>query len=456
MTWQYMQRKMHQLAYPMSFCIGEVFTKHVEDAAEGSALKNMFAVHKQGEIVWYSRKEDIENSKKNCVKLVLEEPDKAIGIVKVFRDKAPEFLGFCKSLDTDHSGKRYEELLNLYNQYVNRYIELYPYSEPFAWHTKEGVDEALLKTIPKDDLLTMIAPPISFVRREEMDLLRVDGQRYTIEEHTKRYFWIPYDYGVKVWTEEHFREQLKDIKNPQEKLMQMEEQERNLRKAQKALTKSLDDKTRRIVLAVRELGFVMDYKKEVFTRSHYYIHLLMDEIARRLDMTRQDVEFIQPMELGRALSGEPDKKKTHARYRLCVQLWKDGSYELLEPEEAEEFIKENLPEEIREHSDEILGTPAYPGTYRGRVRKITDSRQIDTLEQGEVLVTYMTSPDYTIGMKKAGAIITDEGGVTCHAAIVSRELKKPCIVGTRIATRILKTGDIVEVDSEKGTVKVIR
>jgi len=59
-------------------------------------------------------------------------------------------------------------------------------------------------------------------------------------------------------------------------------------------------------------------------------------------------------------------------------------------------------------------------------------------------------------MKKAVAVITDEGGITCHAAIVSRELKIPCIVGTKIATRVLKDGDKVEVDADKGVVKIIK
>jgi len=59
-------------------------------------------------------------------------------------------------------------------------------------------------------------------------------------------------------------------------------------------------------------------------------------------------------------------------------------------------------------------------------------------------------------MKEAGAIITDEGGITCHAAIVSRELGIPCIIGTKIATKVLKDGDIVEVDAGKGVVKIIK
>jgi pyruvate,water dikinase len=68
----------------------------------------------------------------------------------------------------------------------------------------------------------------------------------------------------------------------------------------------------------------------------------------------------------------------------------------------------------------------------------------------------MTTPDFVPAMRKAVAIITDEGGITCHAAIVSRELGKPCIIGTKIATKALKDGDVVEVDADNGVVRIIK
>jgi pyruvate,water dikinase len=67
----------------------------------------------------------------------------------------------------------------------------------------------------------------------------------------------------------------------------------------------------------------------------------------------------------------------------------------------------------------------------------------------------MTNPQMMPLIKDAGAIVTDEGGLTCHAAIISREMKIPCVVGTKVATRVLKDGDLVEVDAEKGVVKII-
>lgn len=68
----------------------------------------------------------------------------------------------------------------------------------------------------------------------------------------------------------------------------------------------------------------------------------------------------------------------------------------------------------------------------------------------------MTTPDYLPAMNKAAAFITDEGGVTCHAAIVAREIGKPCIIGTKFATKILKNGDMVEVDADSGVVRIMK
>jgi phosphoenolpyruvate synthase/pyruvate phosphate dikinase len=105
-----------------------------------------------------------------------------------------------------------------------------------------------------------------------------------------------------------------------------------------------------------------------------------------------------------------------------------------------------------EKTNTFTGNTAYPGKVQGKVRIImpNDKKEIN---QGEILVTKMTTPDFIPVMNKASAFVTDEGGITCHAAIVSREMKKPCIIGTKIATQVLKNGDLIEVDADNGIVK---
>lgn len=110
---------------------------------------------------------------------------------------------------------------------------------------------------------------------------------------------------------------------------------------------------------------------------------------------------------------------------------------------------------MEEDIKEIEGTSASFGVAIGKVRLVKYKKEIKEVEKGEILVTEMTSPDFVVALEKIAAIITDEGGITCHAAIVSREMNIPCIVGTSIATQVLKTGDWVRVNANKGIVTIL-
>ena len=100
----------------------------------------------------------------------------------------------------------------------------------------------------------------------------------------------------------------------------------------------------------------------------------------------------------------------------------------------------------------VKGQGAAPGIASGRVVIIRDVKDTGSVKEGDILVTRMTNPDMVPAMRKVAAIVTDEGGMTCHAAIVSRELGTPAVVGTKNATNVLKNGQLVTVDGEKGLI----
>ncbi len=100
----------------------------------------------------------------------------------------------------------------------------------------------------------------------------------------------------------------------------------------------------------------------------------------------------------------------------------------------------------------LKGLPASPGIATGKVRIVLDLSDLYKVKEGDILVTTMTSPDMVPAMERAAAIITDEGGMTSHAAIVSRELGIPAVVGTGNATKILRDGEVVTVDAYKGVI----
>lgn len=100
----------------------------------------------------------------------------------------------------------------------------------------------------------------------------------------------------------------------------------------------------------------------------------------------------------------------------------------------------------------LEGYGASPGVASGTVKILDSADQIDKVTHGDILVTKMTNPDFVVAMEKSSAIVTDQGGMTCHAAIVSRELGIPCIVGTHTATQVLKEGMKITVDATHGKV----
>ncbi len=100
----------------------------------------------------------------------------------------------------------------------------------------------------------------------------------------------------------------------------------------------------------------------------------------------------------------------------------------------------------------LTGLPASPGTASGKVKIVKSMDDLDKVQKGDILVTEMTNPDMVVTMQRSDAIVTDEGGATSHAAIVSREMGIPCVVGTREATSLLKDAQIVTVDGASGKV----
>lgn len=111
---------------------------------------------------------------------------------------------------------------------------------------------------------------------------------------------------------------------------------------------------------------------------------------------------------------------------------------------------------IDNKQNSIKGSTAWVGKTIGKVKIIYEKSQIAKIGKGDILVTPMSTPDFLPAMQRASAFVTDEGGITCHAAIVAREMKKPCIVGTKIATQILNDGDVVEVDANNGVIRIIK
>ena len=191
-------------------------------------------------------------------------------------------------------------------------------------------------------------------------------------------------------------------------------------------------------------------------------------------LSEDDVEVLNYLKdiVGRLKVEEVDKKEQLAK-RLESQFANDYLKGYFETGYSEEFglwyfdynrILGEMYEDFlvgqlavaEDDSKQLRGRVGSPGKAKGKVRivKLEQLGKIE-LEEGEILVCDMTTPDYLPLMKRSGAIVTDRGGVLTHAAIVARELGKPCIVATEWATQVLRDGDVVEVDAMAGVVNII-
>ncbi len=186
------------------------------------------------------------------------------------------------------------------------------------------------------------------------------------------------------------------------------------------------------------------FARNYFNKAHQLVDPLFGEIAKRLTLSVDDVKFLKPQEIVDYLS---IKSKIRNRNN-CYFIFNEGKFEL---KENESYVVEES------YSNEVKGSGTFSAMYSGRVRVIKNNEDLKEVEEGEVLVLRMTTPDLMLErIKKAGAIITDEGGITCHAAVLSREFNIPALMGTTNATRIFKTGDYVSVDTGLGSAHLVQ
>ena len=132
-----------------------------------------------------------------------------------------------------------------------------------------------------------------------------------------------------------------------------------------------------------------------------------------------------------------------------------GNIIVLDGKRDVEWLYKLMVPTMDEHTDTLAGQIGNKGKTQGKVSIILANGDFHKFIEGNVLVTTMTTPDFVILMQKSVAIVTDIGGMLSHASIVSRELRKPCVIGTKFATQILHDGDLVEVDADNGVVRIL-
>ncbi len=203
--------------------------------------------------------------------------------------------------------------------------------------------------------------------------------------------------------------------------------------------------------------YIRDARKEYVFKLICLLSNFTREIFSRLAIDKENILYIRGEDFDSGIYKNPDyldilnKRKKGVAVYYSKNLIKEEFVDFNQTKEKIfSYINDNLQQK------EIRGSSACAGRVQSTVKIILDQSDFNKFKVGDILVTSMTRPEFVPLMKKASAIITDEGGVTCHAAIISRELNKSCIIGTKFATQILKDGDEVEVDADNGVVRILK
>jgi phosphohistidine swiveling domain-containing protein len=207
-----------------------------------------------------------------------------------------------------------------------------------------------------------------------------------------------------------------------------------------------------------QLTFWREYRKKVNLMGFHILDAILNSIEARVGISKKYLQFLIFEEVKHVLKGliTLDVLKKRREEGLMV-IFEEKSYKMLTGKEAESLKNEMFQkvETKKEVQKTFSGQVASRGYAKGIARIVLDKKDFSKVNEGDILITSMTRPEFLPVIKKAAGIITNEGGITCHAAIISRELGKPCIIGTKIATQLIKDGDIVEVRANHGTVRIL-
>lgn len=423
---------------------------------------------------WYWNKEDMKKLREIVIANVRKDKYFLRKLRKKWTGLLKKFDRVMQKIDkTDLKKLSDKELIGLYDEFYTRYLDEFSVvmapMDAFSMHTDEFFEpelRAFLKKKGKEnqffEVYPLLTAPIedSFLGCEEKDLRKIvkakkQGKNIQklLETHQKKYFWIQNNYAVqKKLPVSFFEERLKELENKkiEEKFGEVKKQKQKLIKGL-SLPQQLIDYVR----ITESFCWIQDERKKYVMISNWYQRLFFEEVGRRLNIPVEEMEYTAYPELREMLLNKKiDRKLLKNRQEGCMHIrTRQDEYEIFTGSAVDEIFETVFAK--KETTDEIRGMCASPGKAVGMVKIIRKTHDMINMKQGDVLVASMTRPEMITAMKKAVAIVTDEGGITSHAAIVSREIGIPCVIGTKNATKVLKDGDRVEVDATNGTVRIL-
>jgi len=450
---------------PINFIYGSVYLKGMlVDAPrkyKGVCWPDGLLLLKNQRGIWFNELPAIQAAGRKAFLKYILPPASRRAIKKEYQQTIKKIFKECKKIDnTDLTKISNEQLASTYNDFFKHFMNFFITTVPAElgnYGSAKLLEEKLQEHIEDASELrlameALTAPEeLSFYQLEELDLLHSKD----LAKHRQKYSWLQNSYaGPKHLSKEFFARRQKELEPGLEK--KIEDQLATARKKKKAVIKKhkLPNEVVQIAAALSEAVAWQDDRKKYIFIAVSYKGMLIKEIAKRFGYTLKELHNTWFWEVSDIMKGKDIHSALKKRTNGFGIIMGDELKEI-DSKQADEYWKLYQQKPVDKNTKSFSGIIASQGkgkTVKGKVHILLDPHATDTFKEGDILVAPMTSPEYVFAMKKAAAVITDTGGLTSHAAIVSRELNIPCLVNTKIATQVLKDGDEVEVDAGKGVV----
>jgi phosphohistidine swiveling domain-containing protein len=363
------------------------------------------------------------------------------------------------------------EIRGVFRKYLEKVTAFVPY---FTFTITAGdylealVVDRVAKTFgekgAKETAIKLTTPSRTNLQYEEqVEFLKI-ARRYVAGEdthslllrHLSRYASIGFRWGSgPLWSLKDLQIRLREMKDVGGEYEELKRNRERIRDEFRKVVKRMkpDAAFLRVVDTAKKYVWLRTYRSDTLNYSYAHLSALLKRLAENESYQGGDYLFFSIEDI---LSGKfPSTSELKRRKELFAVIFIGGFKYYLSGGEAKDF--QSFLDGRRVFGNKVRGTVASRPvvSLRGVVKVINSPRDFDRVNEGDIIVATMTTPDYVPVMKKAAGFITDEGGILCHAAIISREMNKPCIVGSQNATTLLKDGDLVEMNLETGEVRKV-
>ncbi len=433
----------------------------------------------QGNIqrIYFSKREWNEIGRRYLSEII-ENPDRLANVLKSTRKASAELIGFSerlkkievKKIDKKEQIrliKQYHQLhhriwalgqipntLELENSYLTDYLK--------SWLKQNGfTGQKLLESF-----VALSTPlELSMAQKESLEMLKLailKNPDAELDKHHSKYSWLHFGWTGPSLELDYFIQVHRGLYkqgNARQLLTEEMERQEELKESKAEIFESLhiSEDIKYLFQLLEEVLFIKAHRMDALYMSYEAIQPLLKKIAKDNYISLSQIYYLYCDWLIEMLeNGDFNTDKINKIKRHSVWYFDGEKKHLLSGPEADKFmdsIRDDLPK--IEAVDELKGESAYPGKVQGKVTIVNLASEMDKFSEGDILVSNVTDPSLLPIMHKAKAFVTNMGGLTCHAAIVARELQTPCVIGTKIATKVFKDGDEVEVDANKGVVKKI-